>query len=102
MTHDGRQHRRWRARCTAIRSLRSAALAVAVVALPHCIQFAERGEIDAASLKRLGLGLAVAVQMVLYNYLQKLREQPQRRRGRAQGKRRASAEHTSEPPPREL
>jgi len=89
MTRAGRHHRRRRARCLALRSTRSAALAVAVVALPHVIQFFERGEIDGASLKRLGLGIAVAAQMVLYNYLQKLRETEQRSRRGHQGKRRS-------------
>jgi hypothetical protein len=88
MQSTGRHHQRWRARCTALRSMRSAALALAVVALPHIIQFFERGEMDAASLKRLALGLCVAVQMVLYNYLQKLREQPRRNRGQVRARRR--------------
>jgi hypothetical protein len=88
MRTSSRQRRHQRARCTANRSLRSAALAVAVVTLPHIIHFFERGEIDSASLKRLGLGVVVALQMTLYNYLQKLREQPQSNRGRAQVRRR--------------
>jgi hypothetical protein len=84
------EHRRQRARCTAIRSLRSAALALAIVSLPRLISFIERGQFDAAALRELAQALSVAALMVLFNYVQRLRADDERRPGASRVRRRRS------------
>lgn len=88
MTRAARQHRRRRARCTAIRSLRSAALALSIVALPRLISFIERGHFDASALRELAQALAVAALMVLFNYVQRLAADSKLGRAAARGRRR--------------
>ncbi|HEX8721689.1 MAG TPA: hypothetical protein VF736_13725 [Pyrinomonadaceae bacterium] len=85
--HIPHTYRRHRARCTAIRSLRSAALALAIVAVPRLISFIERGLFDRAALRELAQALAVASLMVLFNYIQRLRADDETRSGGAQGRR---------------
>lgn len=82
------RHRRLRARCTAIRSLRSAALALAIVGLPRLIGFVEHGQFDRARLRELAQALAVAALMVLFNYVQRLRADDERRPGASRARRR--------------
>jgi len=72
--HTLHTYRRWRARCMAWRSFRSACLALSIVMLPKVIIVFERGEFTRATLKEMGQAAAVAVLMVLFNYMQRLRE----------------------------
>lgn len=73
-----------RAFCVALRSMWSALLALALVWLPSVIQFIQRGVFTKAELWELGRSLAVAALIILFNFLQRLREKerPRRRRRR--------------------
>ncbi len=90
-------YRRHRARCTALRSMRSAALALSIVSLPKLIAFIETGAFTRDSLKARAQALAVAALMVLFNYVQRLRETDRHRAGRRRGRHHANPRKETEP-----
>ena len=59
-------------RCSALRNLRSAGLAVAIVMLPEIIMFMRHGTFTRETLRELAHALAVAALVVLFNYVQRL------------------------------
>lgn len=63
---------RSRAGCAALRNLRSAALAVAVVTLPDMTHFVQRGDFTRRAALDLLRALLVALLMLLFNHLQRL------------------------------
>lgn len=80
-----RDYNRQRAFCNLLRSLRSAGLALSIVWLPTVAQFVRGGRFGKPELGDLARDLAVAALMVLFNFLQRLREKelrPRRRRKR--------------------
>jgi hypothetical protein len=79
---------RQRARCTAMRSLRSAALALAIVSLPRVASFIEHGTFTHAALRELLQSLCVAALMVAFNYIQRLRVDDRRSAGASRARRR--------------
>jgi hypothetical protein len=79
---DYNQHR---AICGALRSFWSALLALSLVWLPSVIQFIQRGVFTRAEILELGRTLAVAALIILFNFVQRLKEKerrPRRRRKR--------------------
>lgn len=77
-------HHHRRARCSAIRTLKSGVLAVAVVFLPKLMLFVERGVISRSTLSELMQALLVATLMVAFNYAQHLHAEESRRLRRRQ------------------
>lgn len=78
-----------RAFCTALRSLKSAGLALLIVWLPAIIIFLRTGSFTRHDLQHLGNELLVAALMVLFNFAQRLREKERPPRRRRQPKQRS-------------
>ncbi|HEX8501971.1 MAG TPA: hypothetical protein VF659_15415 [Pyrinomonadaceae bacterium] len=94
-------YRRHRARCTATRSLRSAALALSIVTLPRVASFIEHGTFTHAALRELLQSLCVAALMVMFNYIQRLRADDERGPGAARARRRRRRQQEEGHPSRE-
>ncbi len=78
-------YKRHRAICTALRTMRSALCALALVWLPSMIHFLQAGSFTRADLLELARSLSIAALIVLFNFVQKYRERelsPRRRTDR--------------------
>jgi hypothetical protein len=78
--HSYNQHRAF---CTALRTMRSALVALALVSLPLLINFLQRGVFTLEEFYSLVRAFAVAALIVLFNFIQRWHEKeltPRRRR----------------------
>jgi uncharacterized membrane protein YcjF (UPF0283 family) len=89
-----------RARCSANRTLRSGAVALALVALPELSTFIKHGTFTRAALFEFLQSFIVAALMVAFNYLQRLHEEERRiTRRRRRSHERADADDTHDSKP---
>jgi hypothetical protein len=68
------RHNQRRARCAAWRTIKAALISLAVVELPPFILFVQKGTFTRAEVSALLQSCAVALLMVILNYVQRLNE----------------------------